>query len=204
MIQNLMNNFLQLNHWEIGLLATGLLLQGAIFAIFPEELIMLTLGALSKSNHIQFLEAVFFVQLGLLPANSFMVFLGNRLCLKLFTIKPFSLALKQSMVTESLLYLKKYGSVTIFLTRFIPIIRGPMYFAIGLSKIKVQHFFTLDFIASCIQVPLLIFIGSSLLISSETILRVIHRIGLLAAIAIPLIILLIKFKKKSTNHSTSL
>ena len=160
---------------------------------------MITLGVLCKYGRIHFLEAIFFVQLGLLPANSFMVFLGNQFGVKLFKIRPFSLILNQSFVETSMRYLNQYGSISIFVTRFIPIIRGPMYFAIGLSKIKLRRFFTYDAIAACVPSPLLILLGKSLTIQADSILQSLHYVGIFAVAAILLFLLKLKLSNRSAG-----
>jgi membrane protein DedA with SNARE-associated domain len=49
----------ELNHWQIDCLATGLLLQGAIFGLIPEEIIMMTMGVLWSQGKI-FLSRSFY------------------------------------------------------------------------------------------------------------------------------------------------
>ena len=40
--------------------------------------------------------------------------------------------------------------------------RGPIYLATGLSGLPVGRFFPLDALAACVQVPLLLWVGSRL------------------------------------------
>ena len=47
-------------------------------------------------------------------------------------------------------------------TRFVPFFRGPVYLATGLSGLGVARFFVLDAAAACVQVPLLLWLGSRL------------------------------------------
>jgi len=41
-------------------------------------------------------------------------------------------------------------------------VRGPIYLATGLSGLPVGRFFPLDALAACVQVPLLLWVGSRL------------------------------------------
>ncbi len=151
-----------LQHWQIALLASGLLYQGIFLAVFPEEVIITTLGLLWSQGRIGFFEAWLAICVGLLPANATTVYAGSRLGMKIFTIRPFSWLLKREAIEESLEQIRHYGKRIVFFTRFMPMIRGPIYFAAGMSKMGVLNFMKTDFAASLIQIPGLLFLGCSI------------------------------------------
>jgi membrane protein DedA with SNARE-associated domain len=149
-----------LNHWQIDLIVVTILWQGAVFTLFPEEVILTTLGILWGRGQLGFFEAMVVAQLGLLPANAAMVTVCQKLGRKLFQVRPFSWFLKPEAVESASKYLRRYGDVMILATRFTPLIRGPMYASIGLSGFPIRRFMLLDALASCVQVPLLLWIGA--------------------------------------------
>jgi membrane protein DedA with SNARE-associated domain len=167
-----------LEHWQIALLATSLLYQGVFLAVFPEEVIITTLGLLWSQSRIGFVEAWVAICVGLLPANATTVFAGSRLGMKIITIRPFRWVLKREAIEESLEQIRHYGKRIVFLTRFIPVIRGPIYFAAGMSKMGVLNFMKTDFMASLIQVPGLLLLGCAIGKNASSIMDAYSKIGL--------------------------
>jgi membrane protein DedA with SNARE-associated domain len=151
-----------LSHWHIDLIALGLLLQGAFLAILPEEVILVTLGFLAAGHKTSWLEAGVVALLGLLPANVTAVIIGRVLGVKVFHIAPFRWFLKRSTVEKAQKTLYKHSKLTVFITRFIPSVRGPVYLAVGLSGMRVLTFMQFDALASCIHIPILFAIGAYL------------------------------------------
>jgi membrane protein DedA with SNARE-associated domain len=158
-MEELLKQFSQLEHWQIAGLASAFLFQGMFMAVFPEEVIITTLGLLWSQGRIPFLEALFSVYLGLLPANAATVFLGSRLGLRLLGMPPFSWFIRPEPIHEALKVVRTYGKTVLFLARFLPLIRGPIYFAAGMAQVGVVPFAKIDFLASLIQVPALLFLG---------------------------------------------
>lgn len=141
-----------LSHWQICGLATWLLLQGAVVAVAPEEVIVLSLGVLWGQGKIGFIEALLSILLGLLPANNAMVFVASRFSKFKFFQKP--------AVLNAVSMFKKRGRWVIFATRFTPFVRAPIYAAVGLSRIPQFVFFAIDGVAALIQVPALLCLGN--------------------------------------------
>jgi membrane protein DedA with SNARE-associated domain len=200
-IESLLLQLSGLVHWKIALIATGTLLEGAIFTVFPEEVVITTLGVLWSQHRIGFVEALVAVQCGLLPANLILVFLGNRLGTKLFGIPPFRWFLKPEAVARSLEKLRSAGNWVVFGTRFIPLIRGPVYFATGLSKFPSLRFFRIDFLASFIQIPLLLWLGATIGKNSSSILQAYQRVGgfMVALIGLMAVISLAKSRVETSR-----
>ena len=148
-----------LEHYQIAALASYLLFQGCYLGIIPEELIISTLGFLWAEGKIGFLESLVAVWLGLLAADTTTVFVGTHFGPKLLKMRPFCWIFNQEDLDENLREIKKYGSWIVFFTRFTPVIRGPIFLAAGLSQIGIFKFFRTDFLASCIYIPLLLWLG---------------------------------------------
>ncbi len=157
-----------LSHWQIDLVAFWLLLQGAVISLAPEEIVIITLGILWGHEKISFIEAIVSIFTGLLPANGMMVLLGQRLSRRY--------AEKQSVKVASE-YLRRYGAWVIFLTRFTPVVRAPVYFSVGASRFGIKRFAQIDGLAACIQVPLLLMIGKRMSEQADSIQEALKMIG---------------------------
>ncbi len=144
---------------QIELLAAFLLLEGLALAAIPEEIILLSLGVLWGQGRVGFLESIFAAQLGLLPANLFPVIVGKKLGRRILNVPPFSWILKKDLLEKALSHLHRHRNLTIFLTRFTPIIRGPVYLAVGVCKVPLLDFLKIDALASCIHIPIIFLIG---------------------------------------------
>ncbi len=199
-MQNLLNQLSNLEHWQIALLATGMLLQGGVFTLFPEEIIFTTLGVLWSQGKIGFFEAWLAISLGLLPANSLPAFLGRRFGLKALSARPFSWVFKRQAVEGATQLLRSYGSWVVFTTRFIPLIRGPIYFATGVSQMGALQFFRVDALASCIQVPLLLILGGLIGKNADSLMQAYQRVGQFMIVFIGLLILGRSIARRATSR----
>ncbi len=178
-MEDLLLQLSNLPSWQICLLASYLLLQGFILTIFPEEVIISTLGLLWFEGKVDFVPAFVAVIIGLIPANAATVFLGDRFGARLLKVRPFIWFISQEEVAAGLERIRKHGKWVVIVTRFIPIIRGPIYFAAGASKFGIFRFMRMDALAMCVQVPLWMWIGRSIGISVEGLMPGYNRIGFL-------------------------
>jgi membrane protein DedA with SNARE-associated domain len=67
--------------------------------------------------------------------------------------------IRKKALEKTLSYLHKNGALTIFITRFTPVIRGPVYLAVGVCRIPFLRFLKIDALASCIHIPLILLLG---------------------------------------------
>jgi membrane protein DedA with SNARE-associated domain len=141
--------------WQICLGVILLLLQGAIFTVFPEEIVIVVLGYLWGQGNVAFAEAFFSVLVGLLPANLAMYGIGRRLGGWLPRWIP------ATAVARARARLNALGTAGIVITRFTPFVRGPAYLAAGISGFGARRFFVADALASLVYVPLLLLVGKT-------------------------------------------
>ncbi len=161
-MESLLHQLQQLTHWQIDLLVIWLLLQGAILTIFPEEVIMLALGMAWSQGRVGFFEAWLAVTIGLLPANAFIFSLSKYIGKGALKRKPFVWFVNADKVEASLEKVIKRRFWIVFVTRFTPYVRAPIYIACGLSPLKLRQFSSVDFLASLIHIPLLILLGGAI------------------------------------------
>jgi membrane protein DedA with SNARE-associated domain len=67
----------------------------------------------------------------------------------------------------------------IFFARFVPMIRGPIYFATGMSQLELSKFSKIDYIASLLQLPVLLFLGRWIGTNAGSLIDAFQKIGLL-------------------------
>jgi membrane protein DedA with SNARE-associated domain len=180
-VEDLLLRFAGLPSWQIALTAGWLLLQGCILPSVPEEIVIATLGMLRSQGRISLSVALVAVLTGLLPANSGTVFIGHRLASGLASWGPFSRAFGSRTVQDALASIRRRGRGLVFVTRFTPLVRGPVYLAAGLAQMSVRRFFLVDATAACIQVPLLLWLGARMGQGTGSLAEAWQRIGYLAA-----------------------
>jgi membrane protein DedA with SNARE-associated domain len=146
--------------WQIALAASWLLLSAAALPSLPEELVVIALGVLWDRGRIGFPEALVAVLAGLLPANLGAVLLGRLASRGLGRIRPTARLLESEAVRSALAALSRRGGAVVFLTRFTPLVRGPVYLAVGVSGMAIGRFALADALAASLHVPALLWAGS--------------------------------------------
>jgi membrane protein DedA with SNARE-associated domain len=161
-VDDLIARISELPQWQIALAATWLLLQACVIPSVPEEIVTTTMGMLVAQGRIAAPLAAAAVLAGLLPANSATVFLGSLARRRIGHEGFLGRTLSSPRVTAASEALRRHGPLLVVVTRFVPFVRGPVYLATGLSGFGVGRFFLLDAAAACVQVPLLLWLGSRL------------------------------------------
>lgn len=151
-----------LSPWQIALASSWLLLQGCLVPSVPEEILVVTLGALVAQGRIPAPLAVAAVLAGLLPANAVAVLIGSFGHGRRDRRGRLGRLLRSPSVARAAGAVERHGSLAVVATRFVPLVRGPVYLAIGLSGLGVRRFMALDALAACVQVPLLLWVGTRL------------------------------------------
>lgn len=162
MLESFIHQLGTLSADQIALGCTLVLLQGAIFTVFPEEVVMIGLGMLCAHGKINFSHAFLAVLIGLLPANATMFWLGKKFGIQIIRRRPLRWVLKRRWIAQSKLLLRAYGRRLVFFTRFVPSVRAPLYFAAGMSNLGVLRFMQIDLMAALVHVPFLIWVGMHL------------------------------------------
>jgi membrane protein DedA with SNARE-associated domain len=158
----LLERLSELPQWQIALAATWLLLQACVLPSLPEEIVITTMGMLVGQGRIGAALAAAAVLAGLLPANSAAVLVGRLARSRMGRTGFLARSLGSPRVEAAMAALRRHGSPLVVATRFTPFVRGPVYLATGLSGFGARRFLALDAAAACVQVPLLLWIGSRL------------------------------------------
>jgi len=179
-MEDLLLRLSALPSWQIGLAASWLLLIACVVPSLPEEVVITALGMLWGRGRIAFLEALIAVLAGLLTSNLGSVVLGSHLARGLTAWKPLARSLRSARVQAALGALRRHGRAVVFVTRFMPLVRSPVYVAAGMSQMGLGRFFQVDALAACIQVPLLLWFGARVGNGAGSLLEAWRRLGRLA------------------------
>jgi membrane protein DedA with SNARE-associated domain len=183
-MQELLFRFSEMSEWQIYALVTGLLLQGFILTIFPEEILILALGYLWAQEKVGFVESFICLTIGLLPANAACFLIARRYGMGLLKMRPFCWFISQRSLRLAIIRMRSHGERVLFITRFTPIIRGPIYMAAGISGMSLATFLRVEFLAACIQIPLLLYCGKILGNHADRIMELLQGFGFLMGFAL--------------------
>jgi membrane protein DedA with SNARE-associated domain len=166
--------------WQLALASTWLLLQAAVIPSLPEEVVITTLGVLWSQGKVDFLTAYAAVLAGLLPANAMAVLIGGFAERGLLRFGPARRLIQSDAVKSARAAVVRHGRIVVAVTRFVPLVRGPVYLACGASGMTVRQFFVVDAMAALVQVPLLLLLGAKLGEGAGSLAEAWQRVGLVA------------------------
>ena len=125
----------------------------------PEDITLVTAGILASRNIIDFKMTVALCLLGVLLGDGVIFWLGSHYGAKLRRTKFFSVIIPEKRDAAVKAIVQKYGDKVIFMARFMPGLRTPLFFATGSYHVPFWKFFLLDGFAALISVPLWVYVG---------------------------------------------
>jgi membrane protein DedA with SNARE-associated domain len=126
----------------------------------PEDITLVSGGVISAvgNTNVHFMFIV--GMLGVLVGDSIVFLLGKfygEKILKIKIVSKFLTEKRYNLVQEKF---EKYGKWVVFMARFMPGLRTPIFLTAGLTnKVSFIRFFLTDFFASIISVPIWIYLG---------------------------------------------
>jgi membrane protein DedA with SNARE-associated domain len=179
----------------------------------PEDITLVVGGILAAYKITNYWSTVAICLFGVLAGDTIVYFLGRFLGNRIIKSKFLSKIIKVRHLARVRLASFKYGSSLIFFARFMPGVRTPVYFSMGMFKKPFHIFITVDGIASIISVPLWIYIGmlfgDNIPVLEHHVKQMEHGIYILlgAVVAVTILIQLVKkkfmkylFKKAETEQ----
>lgn len=130
-------------------------------------------------------------------------FLGKKFGPKLVNIPPFSKLIDQDKISTMNGFYDRYGSLTLFVGRFIPFgVRNAIFLTAGMSKMKPLKFAVIDFAACSITTVILFSLGRLFAENYEKLFSYLNDskwiIAGIAVIAVSTIVVI----KRSSRHAT--
>lgn len=170
----------------------------------PEDITLVTAGILASRNIIDFNITVVLCMVGVLLGDGIIFWLGSRYGTKLRKTKFFAVILPEKRDEAVKSIVQKYGDKVIFMARFMPGLRTPLFFATGSYHVPFWKFFLLDGFAALISVPLWVYVGylfGSNLEHLETVIRK-AQTGIYSSLAAIIIIFVVIIYMRKRNVRT--
>lgn len=125
----------------------------------PEDITLIAAGILAARDIIDFNKAVALCMFGVLLGDSIVFWLGSHYGSRLRGTKIFSIIMPERRDAAVKAVFQKYGDKVIFMARFMPGLRTPLFFATGTYHVSFWKFLFLDGFAAIISVPLWVYVG---------------------------------------------
>lgn len=125
----------------------------------PEDIVLVAAGALGEIDGRSWIEVSVLMYAGVMAGDSTIFFAGRLLGRRLRSsrwLQRFFPEKKQDKV-EALF--DKYHSWVLFVGRFLPGLRAPIFFTAGSAKIRFWKFFFFDGLAALVSVPFFVWLG---------------------------------------------
>jgi len=137
----------------------GVLLACGFGFPMPEDIVLVTGGILSAHGVTQYTIVNLVCMAGVMVGDGIIFFLGRRYGPRLKQRAPFNRIFteKRDLMVKGLF--DKYGDKVIFMGRFMPGLRTPIFFSSGVYQVPPWKFFALDGSAALISVPAWIWLG---------------------------------------------
>lgn len=131
-----------------------------LFTVVSEDLACISGGLLAASGLISFWVAVWACFTGILFFNTVIFLIGKRLGFSILQKPPVKWLIKEKDVLRAERMFQMHGIEILFITRFIPGTRLPVYLSAGLLKIGSTFFLFFFFLSLVIYTPALVWISS--------------------------------------------
>lgn len=171
----------------------------------PEDITLVSGGIISGLGYTNPHLMVVVGMAGVLVGDSMMYWLGRIYGIKILRfriIKRFITLKRLRAVKEKF---GKYGNRLLFIARFLPGLRTPIYIISGVTRrVSFIQFFLIDFFAAIISVPIWIYLGFHGAENIDWLKAQIHhgQIGIFAVLGIiAIIVAIVYFKRKRATES---
>lgn len=125
----------------------------------PEDITLTVSGILISYDVTNFAMTFFVGMVGVLTGDIIAYIAGRFWGTSLLKSKVVSKILRRRSLARARIASRKFGNYLIFFARFMPGLRTPVYFSMGVFKKSFLKFVLIDGLAALISVPVWIYIG---------------------------------------------
>jgi membrane protein DedA with SNARE-associated domain len=137
----------------------GLLLACGLGLPVPEDIVLLAAGFLGAQNDIPFLRIVALMYMGILIGDCIVYSLGRFFGRRVLSSRIGRYLINQESLDRAEGAFTKYGRGVIFVGRFLPGLRAPIFFTAGLLRFEPLRFLFMDGLAALLSAPIFVWIG---------------------------------------------
>lgn len=125
----------------------------------PEDIVLVAAGALGEIDGRTWMEVSALMYVGVMLGDSTIFFAGRFFGTRLRTSRWFQryFSVKKQGKVEDLF--DRYHSWVLFVGRFLPGLRAPIFFTAGSTRVKFLKFFFFDGLAALVSVPFFVWLG---------------------------------------------
>lgn len=150
----------------------------------PEDITLLAGGYLTYLGRLKLFPTIVVSMIGVLSGDLIIFFLGRKWGELSKDHKIMRKFITPERLKKANHYFTKYGGKTIFFARFLPGIRAATFLTAGFVKMSRLKFFMLDFLASLISVPLVVYLANWFGFEIDYLIEVIRKTKLWLALIV--------------------
>lgn len=166
----------------------------------PEDIVLISGGILASRGICDLYWTNVACLAGVLVGDGIIFMLGHHYGTRIKKLWPFRKILNEVAEKKAKEFFRRYGDKVIFMARFMPGLRMPIFLSAGTYQVSPWKFFLLDGVAAFISVPVWIhagfYFGSNLEILEKRIKQLQIGIYLVLAVVIVLIVTYMLIKRR--------
>lgn len=166
----------------------------------PEDILLISIGYLVFNGYGNIYSALILGYAGIMIGDSIIFFLGSKYGIQIIKNKFFAKVFTKERLRRAKKFTLDHGKKTLFMARFLPGLRTPIFFSCATFKVRFRTFFIIDSLAALLSAPLFIFLGYFFGDKIEILIDLIKRIDRLVILILVLIIAFIFITKRLYNH----
>lgn len=182
-----MADFLEAFFMQYGYMAVFSILVACGFGIpIPEDITLVTGGVIAGLGYADVHIMVAVGMLGVLAGDGLVFAAGRVFGKHILRFRPVARVMTPKRYAQVEEKFEKYGNWVLFVARFLPGLRTPIFMTAGISgKVSALRFVLMDGSAALISVPLWVYLGNYGASNREWLMQMVHKLqhGLFAAIA---------------------
>lgn len=133
----------------------------------PEDVVLITAGMLGEIDGRSWIQVSLLMYVGVVGGDSMIFFAGRHFGGRLLTTAWFQRIFPAAKHAKVEGLFARYGAMGLFVGRFLPGLRAPIFFSAGSMKVSYLKFLCLDGFAALVSVPLFVWLGHWLWLKFE-------------------------------------
>ncbi|MFK7872420.1 MAG: DedA family protein [Oligoflexales bacterium] len=170
----------------------------------PEDIVLVSGGILASQGITDFWTTVLICMLGVFVGDGIVFFIGRSMGPRIKETRLFQAGMTPEREKKVAHWFNKYGGAVVFLGRFAPGLRMPLFLTAGTYGVSPFKFFMLDGAAAIISVPVWIWVGEFFGSNLDALRDVIQQlqVGLYSVLACTLALVAIVIWIKKRIHKS--